>query len=370
MFRVQVLGSFGDVGATEWDALVGEASPFLEHTFLLGLEETGCATQATGWVPRPVVVRDAGGALVAAAPAWIKPHSMGEFVYDHAWADAAQRAGFPYFPKLVVAVPFTPVTGPRLLGRDDARSALLDGLRAAAERCHGLHVLFDTDTEAAWLAAQGAFERLQFQFHWKNDGYDTFDDWLSRFRSKTRNKLRRERKEAARLRIVSRTNPSAAELDALHRFYTHTCGQFGPWGHAYLSAPLFRRLGERWGHRLHAVLAYDGDVLVAGAFNVVKGDTLYGRYWGCDAQYRFLHFEVCYYQAVAYCIAHGLRTFEPGHGGGHKYRRGFEPTITRSNHLFADPRLHEPLERWTAEESAHVRDQAEALRALSPFRDE
>lgn len=367
---VSCVGSFRDVRADEWDTLVGQGSPFLEHLFLSALEEFRCAAPATGWTTRLVLVRE-GERLVGAAPAYVKTHSMGEFVYDHAWADAARRGGLRYYPKLVVGVPFTPVGGQRLLVHPEAdattiRNVLLRGLEEAAKDCHGLHVLFDTETESAALAERGAFTRLQYQFHWSNNGYETFEDWLRTFPSDKRNKIRRERKELKGLRIEAHTNPSPAVIDALHLFHQNTASQFGPWGHVYLSRDTFQHLGRVWGDRLHTVVAYDGDRIVAGAFNVLKGDRLYGRYWGTDETVRFLHFEVCYYRAIEDCIARGIGTFEPGHGGGHKYRRGFVPTVTYSNHWLADSRLHDALKRYCAEEAREVRREVAVLAAQAP----
>ena len=372
--NVAILDSYNKVDGPSWDVLVGdEGSPFLEHTFLAGLEDLGCAVPRTGWTARPVVVHDDEGKLVGAAPGWVKTHSMGEFVYDHGWADAAHRAGLDYYPKLVVGVPFTPVTGQRLLVHPDAdadavRSALLRGLEEAMSDCHGLHVLFNTEQEAVWLTERGAFPRLQFQFHWYNEGYDDFENWLQRFPSKKRNKIRRERKDLKGMTVEAVTNPSFARLDAMHGFYRNTCRQFGPWGRVYLSRELFRFLGENWGDRLHLVTATEGDRIVAGAFNVTKGTRLYGRYWGCEDHVPFLHFEVCYYQAVEECIRRGLKVFEPGHGGGHKYRRGFEPTITWSNHWLADPRLHRGLQEYAVDEARHVVGKVAALKEQSPLR--
>ncbi len=370
--EVRVLNSFGEVSAKEWDALVGERSPFLEHTFLYGLERFECAATESGWTPRPVTVWE-GGKLIAAAPAWEKTHSMGEFVYDHSWADAARRAGFRYYPKLVVAVPFTPVTGDRLLiapGVDPqlARGALLAGLRAATQGCHGLHVLFNREAEAAALEDSGGFTRIQFQFQWRNHGYQTFDDFLAQFRSRHRKKIRRERREAGRLQIDQVLNPSAEDVAVMHRFYRNTCAQFGHWGRVYLSEPFFAHLQQEWKDRILLVLARQDGEVVAGAFNVVKGDTMYGRYWGCAEEVKFLHFELCYYQTIEYCIDHGLTLFEPGHGGGHKYRRGFEPTITYSTHWLMDRRLHEGLKHHTVAEAEHVRRQAVALTEQSPLK--
>jgi predicted N-acyltransferase len=371
--KVSVLDSYGSIASEAWDRLVGEGSPFLEHAFLWGLERLGCAVPETGWGPRPVVVHDDDGVLVGAAPGWVKSHSMGEFVYDHGWADAARRAGIPYFPKLVVGVPFSPVTGQRLLVAPGAdaeavHDALLAGLQEAARGTYGLHVLFDTEAEAEALERRGAFTRLQYQFHWNNAGYESFEDFLGRFPSKKRNKIRRERKELRGLRIEAVTRPSPAQLDAMYGFYEGHCRQFGPWGRVYLSRDFFHHLGEVWGDRLHLVLAHDGERPVAGTFNVLKGERLYGRHWGAEDDVRFLHFEVCYYQAIDECIRRGLKVFEPGHGGGHKYRRGFEPTLTRSSHWLAHPGLHEALQRHTEGEARAVRAQQEELKAQSPLR--
>jgi hypothetical protein len=368
--KVKVLGSYADIDAAQWDALVGDASPFLESPFLFGVEALGCAVPETGWTPRPVIVEDDDGTLLGGAPAWVKTHSQGEFVYDHGWANAAQANRIPYYPKLVVGVPFTPVTGRRLLVKpgldaatlDIVHNGLLAGLQAAAEDCHGLHVLFNHDHEADWLAERGAFTRLQYQFHWKNDGFGSFEDFLAaRFPSKKRNKIRRERRDTAHLTITEGTNPTAEQLATMHRFYSWHCRQFGPWGRVYLSEAFFQHLGETWGDRLHLVLASDGDRPVAGTFNVLKDDRLYGRHWGAVDDVKFLHFEVCYYQAIEACIRRGLQVFEPGHGGGHKYRRGFEPTITYSSHWLADPRLHHGLKEHSEREAAMVRAEAKAL---------
>lgn len=374
MAEVRIHGSWSEVPAEAWDALVGDGSPFVEHAFLHGLEAFGCAVSQTGWTPRPITVWD-GDRLVAGAPGWVKRHSMGEFVYDHAWADAAQRAGLGYYPKLVIASPFSPVTGERLLVHPDVdasvwRPVLVEGIRAAAEDCHGAHVLFDTPEECAFAERLGGFTRTQFQFWWLNEGYRTFDDFLGRFKSKARNKIRRERKEVqGSLRIEVCTPPDELRLRALHRFYSATSSQFGPWGRVYMSADFFAHLGRVWGHRLHAVIAWNGDRPVAGAFNVIKGDRLYGRHWGAVEEHRFLHFEVCYYQAIEYCIRHGLHVFEPGHGGGHKYVRGFTPHTTYSSHWLAHPGLHDALARHTAGERAAVAARIRELTAIGPLRD-
>jgi predicted N-acyltransferase len=365
--RTTVLTSYTSVDPVEWDTLVAGASPFLEHRFLVTLETTGCAAPEQGWHPRPILVRDDAGRLVAAAPGWLKDHSMGEFVYDHGWANAAHRAGFRYYPKLVIGVPFSPVTGPRLLGDPAARGKLLDGVAEAAKGAHGVHFLFDTAAEAHALEPLGYFPRLQYQFHWTNEGYSSWEDFAARFPSKQRSELRRERKKVGHLRIDSVVGPDRADIDALYAFYSDTTARHF-YGNKYLTRELFRALGDMWGDRIHAVLVRDGSKTIAGAFNVIGKDRLYGRYWGALAEVPYLHFEVCYHQGIEFAISRGLSVFEPGHGGEHKYRRGFLPTITWSSHQLTDPRLHLPLQEWSRKEAQAVRAEVDELRQLSPLR--
>lgn len=374
ILSVDILNSYLDVTATQWDALLSPSDcPFLEHVFLSEMEAMGCATASTGWLPRPVVVRAEDGTLLGAAPAWVKQHSMGEFVYDHAWAEAAQRAGFAYYPKLIVGVPFTPATGRRLLVHPDApkdavQNALVGGVLEAASDTTGVHVLFHPSEEAAAWAAHGFFPRLQSQFHWNNRLYETFDDFLGDLKSKTRANIRRERRALDDLDISIEVSPGPETLDALHRFHTQTVEQFGPWGRVYLNRDTFQRLGEVWGHRLHAVIARREGEMIAGALNILGEKTLYGRYWGCVEERDFLHFEVCYYRTVEDAIARGLQTFEPGHGGGHKYRRGFLPTITWSSHLLRDPRLHDAFQRHATAEAVAVRAHVSELTDRCPLK--
>lgn len=371
--KIQILSSYRDVPAAEWDAVAGRCSPCLEHTFLWGLEYTGCAVPETGWTPRPVLVYDDAGLLVGAAPAWLKAHSMGEFVYDHAWADAARQNRLPYYPKVVVAAPFTPVTGDRLCvrpGADQAavRRALISGLNELGRDGHGLHLLFNPAEETEALVAHGAVRRAQWQYWWYNQGYADFEGFLQRFRSKDRNKLRRERRDGAALTYRAEIGPSAAKLRQLHGFYRRTCSQFGPWGRVYLSEDAFLWLGEHWGDRLHAVTAHDGGEVVAGALNWFRDDRLYGRYWGTKDTRPFLHFEVCYYQTIEWAIANEVRVFEPGHGGEHKERRGFEPTITWSSHWLSHPGFHDAVRRFCESEAAAVVEHVAALHADSPLK--
>lgn len=372
---IRVHTGIGQVPAAAWDALVGpDGSPFLEHRWLLALEESGCAVADTGWYPSHITVWDEDERLWAAAPVYLKVHSMGEFVYDWSWANAARQLGVDYYPKIVVGVPFTPATGQRLLvapGADAARARqiLVSALHQLAKQagCAGIHVLFNPVDCADSLGTLGAATRLQFQFHWENQGFSSFDDFLGQFRSKRRSEFKRERRKVAadgvRVVRVSGDQATDAQIAAMHRFYQITCDQFG--GRTYLNPAFWGQVRDRFGDRVQLVLAYDGDRAIAGAFNVEKGKRLYGRYWGCSEERRFLHFEVCYYQAIEHCIERGLDVFEPGHGGGHKYPRGFLPTLTHSSHWILEPRLNGPIRDFVEREAAEVRLRAAALRERS-----
>ncbi len=364
--------SYQGLDPAAWDALVGAGSPFLEHAYLAGLEATGCAVPATGWQPCPVTISE-GGRLVAALPAWITSHSRGEFVYDQGWADLAARHGIRYYPKIVVGVPFTPVTGRRVLiapGEDEARRTreLFAAFEQLKGQAHGLHILFNDEAELSGLAPLGLFPRAQFQFHWKDQNYGDFNGFLDAFPSRKRKEIRRERKQVAHYRIEAIEAPSAEALDHMFDFYVHTCDQFAMWGARYLNRAFFHHLGARWPGRILLFLAYEGDNPVAGTFNVTKGDRLYGRYWGADGERPFLHFELCYYQTIEWCLRRGVTAFEPGHGGTHKYNRGFMPVLTWSAHRLVHRGLHEALATWSAQEADAVRAKAEELAALSPLR--
>ena len=366
---LRVHDSIDSIDPLAWDSLVGEhGSPFLEHAWLNLVEQTGSASPHTGWYPQHLSVWR-GERLVAAAPAYLKTHSMWEFVYDWSWAQAARQLGVAYYPKLIVGVPFTPVTGNRLLvasGEDKGLEELLvRGLlqRVAETDCAGLHVLFDPKAESNRLHERGGATRLQFQFHWKNRGYDCFEDFLKIFKSKKRSEFRRERKRLAESGVVIERligdQIQERHVADMAGFYESTCMQFG--GNNYLNHDFWGQVLDRFGHRMQLVLARDGDRTIAGAFNVQRAGRLYGRYWGCSEERRFLHFEVCYYQAIEHCIEQRLDVFEPGHGGGHKYPRGFEPTLTYSNHWIQSSRLDGPIRDFLKREGAAVRQQAQEL---------
>ena len=373
MPSIHIHSSYREVDAGDWDHLVGDKSPFLEHAFLMGLEDCACATADTGWTPRPITVQNGSNKVIAAAPGWVKNHSMGEFVYDHSWADASIRAGIPYYPKLVVGVPFTPVTGPRLLFHPDEDAEyllpiLLRAVAAASEDTHGVHILCNPQEECETLEKLGGFKRIQFQFRWTNQNYTSFDDFLSRLRSKYRKAIRRERRCQKDLRIEVSTHPDRRRLDAIHQFYSATCRNFGPWGRVYMNRKFFRYLGENWGHRLLLIIAWRGDKPIAGTFNLIKGDTIYGRHWGCADAVKYLHFELCYYQTIEYAIANNYQVFEPGQGGHHKLKRGFHPNITFSNHWLANSQLHEALKRHTAAECHAMNRHVQTIREHSPYK--
>ena len=361
----------------EWNALVGDDSPFLEWEWLASLEESGCVGQRTGWDARPMVIRE-GGRLVAAAPLYIKAHSEGEFVFDWGWADAAERAGIAYYPKMLVGVPFSPVTGRRLLvaGGENAepwRDLLAQALRSTCEgnELSGVHVNFCLEDETAGLEASDYMLRVGLQYHWLNHDYASFDDYLAHFRSKRRNQIKRERRELERQGVEIRHHVGDDIPDELfepmYRFYLATVrGHY--YGRQYLNEELFDLLRERWRHRLVFIVAWRGEEPIAGTFNVAKGDTMYGRYWGATVDLRHLHFNVCYYAAVEHCIDHGLQKFEPGAGGEYKQMRGFDAYPTRSLHYLADPRLAGAVKQFLEQERERAHDTIDWYREQSQLK--
>ncbi len=347
----------------EWNALVGDDSPFLEWEWLASLEHAGAVGGKSGWTPRPLVARR-GGRIVAACPLYEKDHSEGEFVFDWSWADAAGRAGIRYYPKLLVGVPFTPVGGARVLvapGEPRAPWVRRFG-EALRELCRssglsGVHVNFCRADEVAPLADAGYDLRIGLQYHWRNEGYASFEDWLARFRSKRRNQIRREIREIAgsdvHLRVLRGDDLGPEHAEPLYAFYRSTVDA-RVWGRRYLPRRFFDLVLERFRDRLCCVVAERGGKLIAGAFNVTKGDALYGRYWGALADVRHLHFNVCYYAGVRHCIEAGLARFEPGAGGDYKQLRGFDAQPTRSLHYLADERLAAAVRRFLAAERAEA----------------
>jgi predicted N-acyltransferase len=366
-YTLRVLGRVREVSREAWDGLLGEdASPFVEWTWLDMLEETGCVGEDTGWQPAHLSLWR-GDDLVAIAPSYVKGNSEGEFVFDWSWADVAHRMGVAYYPKVVVAVPFTPATGDRVLvapGHDRVHATRVLGA-AAREwgrrvEASSVHVLFPREAEAdAWEAA-GYLRRDGFQFHWFREGARSFDDYLARFTSKQRNQIKRELRHVAEQGIVVETISGASHTQALartmHAFYASTIDKHGVWGRMYLNEAFFDAVVDRFRDRLAWVVARgEGGEPIAGAFNVVGGKRLYGRYWGARGDVPFLHFAVCYYAGIRHCIERGLDVFEPGAGGEHKRARGFVPTVTHSAHWIANARLRSLLIPWLERERARVR---------------
>ena len=370
--QLRVLPSLAEVGAAQWDALHDRRNPFVSHAFLAGLEQHGCLRPEWGWQPCHITLWR-GDELAAAVPGYLKHNSHGEFVFDHAWADAYARHGLAYFPKWLGAVPYSPVTGPRLLARDAADRRLLLEAIAAHVRAQGLssaHVNFhaaaeDTAFDTDWL------RRADVQFQWqRRPGWQDFDGFLASMDHKHRKNIRQERARVARsgigFRVVHGDEASAADLDAMHGFYLQT---FAGYGNApALTLPFLRHLATAMPRHLVIFLAEQDGEPIAGALCLRGGDTLYGRYWG-GAALPGLHFETCYYQGIDYCLREGLQRFEPGAQGEHKLARGFLPTLVRSRHWVADARFRQALREWCAREERDVARYAQALRRHSPFRD-
>ncbi len=367
-----------DIDRAAWDGLVGsEQSPFLEWDWLQALEESGCVAAATGWRAHHLTVRQ-DGALVAAAPAYLKAHSQGEFVFDHGWADAADRAGIRYYPKLLLGIPFTPASGRRILTHAEHDRGALVGMvgKALRQICEGndissAHVNFCQDDEVAALSAVGFLHRQGVQYHWQNRNYAVFDDYLDALKSKRRNQIRRERRELQKSGVALEVLEGEAIPDdifePMFRIYLSTIEKLY-WGQQYLNRELFELLRGPWRKNLCFVVARRDGKLVAGAINVQKAGILYGRYWGCFENIRNLHFEVCYYQGIEHCIRRGWRSFEPGAGGDFKYLRGFEPTATHSMHYVAHPAFARAVDEFLASERSHVDDAIQHMKTRGPVK--
>lgn len=368
------------IAAHAWDACANPDAathnPFLSHAFLAALEEAGSVGPGTGWHPQHLVLEDESGTVSGVMPLYAKTHSQGEYVFDHAWADALQRAGGQYYPKLQGAVPFTPVPGRRFLARPGPREAETELLLARASMAvadrvgaSSVHVTFLTEGEWRRIGETGFLQRTGQQFHWRNEGYQTFDDFLGTLSSRKRKQLRRERAEAqAEVEIFAVTGREITEAhwDAFFAFYMDTGSR--KWGRPYLNRRFFSLLGAKLADRCLLIFARRAGQLVAGALNLIGGDCLYGRYWGSTEHHPFLHFELCYYQAIDFAIARGLSRAEAGAQGEHKLARGYLPETTYSLHWLADPRLEAAVARYLAEERREVAEVNELLREHGPFK--
>jgi uncharacterized protein len=393
--KVKIATSLKAVPAEAWDACANPPAPsrvngsnggqlkhadsfnpFVSHAFLSALEESGCVSGRTGWGPAHVLVEDAAGGLVAAAPCYLKTHSQGEYVFDHGWADAFERAGGRYYPKLQVSAPFTPVTGPRLLASPGApagaKTALVAGLRAlrAQTKASSIHLTFLPEEDCTELAGEGFLARSGQQFHWFNDGYDSFDDFLAALASRKRKAIKRERRDALANGItvewLTGQDITEAHWDAFFAFYMDTGSR--KWGRPYLNRAFFSLVGERMADRILLVLAKRAGRHIAGAINFIGDDALYGRNWGCIEDHPFLHFELCYYQAIDFAIRRGLSRVEAGAQGEHKLARGYRPVTTWSAHDLADPALKRAVADYVAHERHYIAEANEELESATPFR--
>ncbi len=378
--RLSHVTSLAQVEPAAWNAAANPPGlrfdPFLSWEFLDAMERSGAATPATGWSAAHVLAHDAGGRLKAAMPLYIKAHSRGEFVFDQSWAEAFHRAGGTYYPKLLCAVPFTPVTGRRLLvapGADAARyrSSLLEGALRIARRMglSSLHINFVTPEEAAALEASGLLLRTDQQFHWRNDGYRSFDDFLATLSSEKRKNLRKERikaQDGLTFVHLRGSEITEAHLDRFFEFYLDTGSR--KWGSPYLTRDAFSLLRERMADALLFIFAMEDGEAIAGAMNLIGSDTLYGRYWGCIDARPMLHFETCYYQAIDFAIANGLAFVEAGAQGGHKLARGYEPVLTQSAHWIAHAGFRSAVADYLSRERAAVEADMDFLKDRTPFK--
>ncbi len=390
---LRTVDTLADVGKTEWDSLANPGwktgsrgtirwagdgaptpyNPFVSHDFLLVCEESGCTSAESGWLPSHLLLQGENGLLIGVAPAYLKNHSYGEYVFDHGWADAWERAGGQYYPKLQSSVPFTPVTGPRLLATDDAtRQALARGMTLIADRYElsSAHVTFANQESIAALCAEGWLERLDQQFQFRNDGYSSYEDFLSRLASRKRKALKRERREALQdgisIEWVTGGDLTEAHWDAFFEFYMDTGNR--KWGTPYLNRRFFSLLSERMAERILLVLARRAGRYIAGALNLIGSDRLYGRNWGAIEDHPFLHFEVCYHQAIDYAIEHRLAVVEAGAQGEHKLSRGYLPETTRSAHYIADAGFRRAVADFLTRERRAVLNAETELESLGPFR--
>ncbi len=373
VFHLSTIQSLGEIDSAEWDRCanpVGQpTNPFVKHRFLKALEESRSVGHETGWQPLHLTLRDTTDRILGVAPLYAKTHSYGEYIFDWAWADAYERAGGRYFPKLLCAVPFTPASGPRLLARTDTevsvdhiRHGLIQGLIQIVEQTgsSGVHVNFTTKVEAERAQSIGMMKRLGLQFHWHNHRYGSFDDFLSAFSSRKRKAVKKERREAQALGLTIRAlqgkEITEAHWDSFFRFYINTSDR--KWGSAYLTRDFFSLIDP---NDVVLVMAFEGQRPVAGALNLLGSDCLYGRNWGCENSFKMLHFETCYYQAIEFAIANKLERVEAGAQGHHKLQRGYLPSETYSVHWIKDPSLDQPVRRFVASEAEQVQAEIKHL---------
>lgn len=370
--RVAIADGVSSIDPAAWDRLHTAPSPFCEHAFLKALESSGSVGPGTGWVPLFPTIWE-GDELVGAAPAYVKEHSYGEYIFDWSWADASQRAGLPYYPKLVVAVPFTPATGRRLLtapgASDEVPRLLARTLRdvAGSINASSVHWLFVLEEEQALLAEEGFTPRITLQYHWRNRGWSSFEEFLGSMKSKRRREIRRERRkvEAVDVRVVAGPDMTDLEWASVDRFYRATAAR--KWGQPYLEPSFFEAIRQTFPHRVSFTVAYNEGELVAGALGFRRDEALYGRYWGCHERMKQLHFETCFYAPIEHCIEQGILLYEAGAQGEHKIARGFEPSAVRSSHWMAHAGLRGAVDDFLAHERRGSEAAIERLTEHLPY---
>jgi predicted N-acyltransferase len=376
---LRVHNAIGEIAPEAWDACAGDVNPTVSHVFLNALEESGSATARAGWAPQHLTFTDRAGRIVGAVPMYLKSHSYGEYVFDWGWADAYERSGGRYYPKLLCAVPFTPVPGPRLLVRPDAaaqtKSHLIAGMieLARQRKLSSLHVNFPQADEFEAFAEAGFLQRIGQQFHWTNQSYRDFDDYLAALTSRKRKAVKKERREALagggiEVEVLTGSDLTEPVWNAFYRLYLGTTNR--KWGDAYLTRRFFSLIGERMPDKIVLVMARRGAEYIAGAFNILGRDTIYGRNWGAHREYRFLHFECCYYSAIDFAIARGLKRVEAGAQGPHKLQRGYLPVPIYSAHWIPDPGFRRAVAAFLVREREMVEQKIEHLAEYSPFRHE
>jgi hypothetical protein len=364
----KVASGVAGLNAQAWDRLAGD-DPFLSHAFLSSLEDSHSVGPGTGWTPAPILIEDDAHHLVAAIPSYLKTHSQGEYVFDHGWAEAWESAGGQYYPKLQVAVPFTPVPGARLLG--ERRQQLLAAAEAVTvqNEMSSAHITFIDDEGAAECERRGWLIRHGIQYHWLNRGYASFDEFLGALSSRKRKTIRKERAAAVdgiEIQTLRGSEITSVEWDAMWAFYQDTGSR--KWGRPYLTREFFELVGERMGDRVLLFLAVRGGQPIAGALNFVGPDTIYGRYWGATEEVPFLHFELCYYRAIQWAIDHGLSQVQAGAQGEHKIARGYEPVITKSAHFIPNRSFREAVADFLETERAAIANEVDWLRRDLPYR--
>jgi len=384
---VRIEPDIARLDAAQWDACANPISsditqdrpynPFISHAFLSALEQSGSATPETGWAPQHLILDDGSGGILACMPCYLKSHSQGEFVFDYGWADAFERAGGRYYPKLQASVPFTPVTGRRLLVPPSVDAEMREGylLNASATlleryQASSLHLTFLTRQEWERAGKTGLLRRTDQQFHWFNQGYGSFEDFTASLTSRKRKLIKRERRAACSeditIRLLTGSDVTEGHWDAFFAFYTDTGAR--KWGQPYLTREFFSLVGQTMAENILLILCERAGQPIAGALNFIGGDALYGRYWGCLEDHPFLHFEACYYQAIEYAISHGLDRVEAGAQGQHKLARGYLPQTTYSAHLIADPSLRSAVESFLIRERTHVEMENRELARFAPYR--